>query len=302
MRFFKSSLLKSISQSTLFRHSRHQNTAWKEWRPSLDHYHIPGLKPSLSEKFVPQSFTKGTQNFVHSNPPHTYLQQLLKSFLTSYLGYSHINASATLGMYKMFVLDADITSSLLRDDFSNGPRGTLLDVGAGDGAVTSELSEMFEYVCATEASSACYQSLLQNPCIDEAFFCADLSALIKKGKKFDVVTLFNVLDRCNKPTSLLRETRHCMAENGKLLVAMVYPFKPFVVEKDLLKQHPDEDIFSSKTVPDSFADFCHHAVENVFLPNGFELDGFTRVPYICMSNESDETPFVCLNCAIFCLR
>ena len=293
-------LLRSIAQSKLFKQSRAGNNAWQDWRPDSHHYRFDGGKKSFREKFVQSSFTEGSRNFVRSNPPHTYLQHSLKSILTSHLGYSHINASATLGMYKMFVLDTEIASSLLSEERN----GSLLDVGAGDGAVTSELSEMFDNVSATEASSACYENLLQNPSIDEAFFCSDLSNFVDNGQTFDVITLFNVLDRCNKPLSLLQESRQCMADGGKVLVAMAYPFKPFVVEKELLKQHPDEVIFPEDTDTDSFESFCDYAIEHIFLPTGFELDSFTRVPYICVSNESEEgfAPFVCLDCAIFCLR
>lgn len=52
---------------------------------------------------------------------------------------------------------------------------------------------------------------------------------MKVDFKFDVIACLNLLDRCDKPLTLLsdiKETLH--PETGRLIVAVVLPFRPLV--------------------------------------------------------------------------
>ena len=47
--------------------------------------------------------------------------------------------------------------------------------------------------------------------------------------KFDVVACLNLLDRCDKPLTILSDIKHTLQPvTGRLLVAVVLPFKPCV--------------------------------------------------------------------------
>ena len=47
--------------------------------------------------------------------------------------------------------------------------------------------------------------------------------------KFDVVACLNLLDRCDKPLTVLTDIKHTLQPvTGRLLVAVVLPFKPCV--------------------------------------------------------------------------
>ena len=47
--------------------------------------------------------------------------------------------------------------------------------------------------------------------------------------KFDVITCLNLLDRCDKPLTLLSDIRRTLRPvTGQLIVAVVLPFKPCV--------------------------------------------------------------------------
>lgn len=56
--------------------------------------------------------------------------------------------------------------------------------------------------------------------------CAEL-----KGKEniFQMVTCFNVLDRCDKPISLLRSIYRLVQKNGLVMIAVVLPFLPYLL-------------------------------------------------------------------------
>jgi hypothetical protein len=297
-------MLRRLAHSRFFKAPQRQ-TSWAEWEPQGYHYrlNVPG------KSFIPSSFGQGAKKFVRCHPPHTFLQRGLKDLLTSFLGYTHVDASAALNFHKMFVLDKTMAASLLKVDSHKRTTRSYLDVGAGDGAVTSEMASLFSHVTATEASEACHHTLSKNPMIDRAYLTTNLSSLVEGKHRFDVVSLFNVLDRCNKPKSLLAEACECLKlDGGKMIVAMVYPYRPFVVENKLLKQEPEERIFPTAALGEeplhdsTFEAFCEAVLTGFFQPAGLSLYSYTRVPYMCQNNDDMGTPFSCLDCAIFVLE
>ena len=63
----------------------------------------------------------------------------------------------------------------------------------------------------------------------------DESEWMNVGFKFDVVACLNLLDRCDKPLTLLNDVKHTLQPiTGRLLVAVVLPFKPCVESGDLI--------------------------------------------------------------------
>ena len=45
---------------------------------------------------------------------------------------------------------------------------------------------------------------------------------------YDVITCLNVLDRCDRPLTLLRQMRRALRPGGLLVVALVLPLAPYV--------------------------------------------------------------------------
>jgi SAM-dependent methyltransferase len=136
--------------------------------------------------------------------------------------------------------------------------------------------------------------------------------------KFDVISCLNLLDRCDKPFTLLKQIKNALVHNGLLVVALVLPFNPYVeYNKDNkpLENLLDADSFSSENLlanlynnknvtvqqgqctknNDSLNFACNkktnkinyqisYLIENVFRPLGFEIIKFSRVPYLCEGN------------------
>lgn len=63
-----------------------------------------------------------------------------------------------------------------------------------------------------------------------AFCCRllDVETWTGAGIKFDVITCLNLLDRCDRPLSLLHELKASLSPGGRVVVALVLPFSPYV--------------------------------------------------------------------------
>ena len=91
------------------------------------------------------------------------------------------------------------------------------------------------------------------------------------GREFDTVACLNVLDRCSHPKGLLKTMRSLMKPStGKLLLAVVFPFRPFVEVGwggKLVK--PEEDLGMDPEA--GWESSVNQMVEQVLQPAGFEV-------------------------------
>jgi 2-polyprenyl-3-methyl-5-hydroxy-6-metoxy-1,4-benzoquinol methylase len=285
--------------------SKGHRTKQKLWKPETSNYeYIINSKThenNNSKKFVQSFFTEEGEKFIKSNQPHTAMQQMIKDFLTGVCGMRHVDAASLLQINKMFVFDHLTLLNLLQPSNSKNTCAfdTVLDIGAGDGYVTeTAYKKTFKNIEVTEASAGCIESLSNNPSIHHVHFETNLTKFINEKKKFNLISMLNVLDRCDKPISLLRDAHRCLDEKeGRLIVALTYPHRPFVVENKLLKPEQAEK-FDKLDLQSTFSDFIDKSIEHFNL-NKFEVDTFTRVPYICVGSSSSDNPYSCLSCALF---
>lgn len=54
-------------------------------------------------------------------------------------------------------------------------------------------------------------------------------------RRYDMISCLNVLDRCDKPVSLLRQIKAALKPNAKAIIAIVLPFKPYVETGENIK-------------------------------------------------------------------
>jgi 2-polyprenyl-3-methyl-5-hydroxy-6-metoxy-1,4-benzoquinol methylase len=73
--------------------------------------------------------------------------------------------------------------------------GSVLDIGAGAGGTTVQMQDIFHEVTAIDASFwNCWR--MRKRGIHNVFHALDLKDVVQQDKKYDVVSLMNVLDRC----------------------------------------------------------------------------------------------------------
>jgi SAM-dependent methyltransferase len=165
-------------------------------------------------------------------------------------------------------------------------------VGAGRGDATSELAPLFSQVTVTETSKPMARRLrkLGFECI-EGDIC-DRSDLVRQ---FDVVSLLNVLDRCDRPMSLLAKARQALKPGGLMLIALVLPYKPFVYDRGQPRAPMERLAITSHRFEIAAAEF----VTMCLLPLGIEVLTVSRCPYLSGGDaqaplyELDDLVLVC---------
>eukprot|EP00927_Polykrikos_kofoidii_P036369 TRINITY_DN30708_c0_g1_i1.p1 TRINITY_DN30708_c0_g1~~TRINITY_DN30708_c0_g1_i1.p1 ORF type:complete len:335 (-),score=37.93 TRINITY_DN30708_c0_g1_i1:16-1020(-) len=267
----------------------------------------PGALPrEMAERFVPLERDVESTDFLREAFATSCLKHFLKGSLAGllrrWMSLSLTDANAVVGRADMFVLSSDHAAKLLGP---GRPGGLLLDVGAGSGCVTARLASLFDSVIAVESSGPMVRRLRKRGFA--AHHGHDLAGLegtaarcgIKMGSMgtVDCVALLNVLDRCEKPLSLLHELRSQLRPaSGRLLLAVVLPFRPFV-ERGNGKVAPAERLPLPRN-----GDWEESAAllwETVLRPAGFKLEAVARVPYICQGDNRNAA--YVLDDAIFVL-
>lgn len=188
----------------------------------------------LLGKFLRLGPDKHTKSFIaecHDEYRSKFLTSVKYLFLkpTLSLLYSHTDLNGLLGVGQMSILSTNQLGLLFKNELlqSNGKLGHLLDVGAGCGRITSLLAPLFTSVTATEVSPVMVKHLARRGFT--ALQCGDLrdSALGTDG--FDVISILNVIDRCDTPVTLLREaTKRLRDRTSCILLATPLPLNPSV--------------------------------------------------------------------------
>ena len=241
--------------------------------------------------------------------------------------FAKTDVNGFLGRGSMFVLSTAHAKKLLH----LSSKSSLLDIGAGgtqltrsatthfnttttttttDGNVTQNLSTLFRRVVTTEVSLPMCKRLRNRgwECIQ-----TDLPSRTNiNHETFDVVSLLNVLDRCDRPRTLLQRIRELLKPQGRLLLAVVLPFCPFV-ESGVKKLQPRELLplrgglcpcslppIASKRYP-TFETCVSHMIQDVLVPAGYDVESVSRVPYLCKGGRY-SAPYYVLQDAIFVLK
>lgn len=199
----------------------------------------------------------------------TWLHRALRGLLSDF------DINGLLGTYPMHVLSTEQWSELLEPALSErrppGPT-KLLDVGAGRGDVTATLAPLFDKVVVTETSRTMARRLKKAGyhCLDGDLAAMDLS------ERFSAVSLLNVLDRCDRPLSLLGAARSVLETDGLLIIALVLPYHPFVYDSGVPRSPMERLPIRSETFEEAAVEFVSLAL----LALGLELVCVSRAPYL----------------------
>ncbi|XP_046440293.1 protein-L-histidine N-pros-methyltransferase-like isoform X2 [Daphnia pulex] len=257
---------------------------------------VEALEPEAAELFLQLDWADAeTQVFLErcqerSDAVFTQLFHLVaRTLLAPFVSQTSINGILRRG--SMFVISDRQFRRLfhLADDYR---AERMLDLGAGDGATTALLSGMFDNVHVTEMSWPMKRILAAR-----GFAVEDVEGWNQRRDGYDVICALNLLDRCSRPLTLLEQMRGALKPNGLVLVALAWPFRPYV-EFSSNGDHQPEQVLDVRG--QSLEDQATSMMDNVLKPVGFRVVSWSRLPYLC---EGDlERTFYHLNDMIFALK
>ncbi|XP_056636525.1 protein-L-histidine N-pros-methyltransferase isoform X1 [Diorhabda sublineata] len=254
---------------------------------------LSSLPSSLSRTFVQLDPDQDTIHFLEQSEKKSewvftqLWHSVVKLFLSWFLTQTSINGWLQRG--SMFVLSESQLRKLLKVD-KDWRSGTLIDLGAGDGEVTAHIAPLFDKIYATEVSNT-MKTLLKN----RGYELLEIDEW-HLNNKYDFISCLNVIDRCDTPFQLLTNIHSALKPDGRVLLAVVLPFSAYV-ESGSADHKPRELIRVNGT---NFEDQVKSFVENVFTPTNFEVESWSRVPYLC---EGDlQQSYYWLDDAVFVLK
>lgn len=242
------------------------------------------LPPRWRERFEPlppDPFVEGFARGAHARP-HGPVRGALRAVLRRAL--SDFDADGLLGTHPMALFGPRSWEALV------GGGGRLLDVGAGSGDVTVHARGLFDQIVTTELSGPMARRLRRRGLVCHR---VDLAVEPLPGEApFDVVSVLDVLDRCDRPRSLLRAARALLAPGGRLLLSVPLPVRPHV-DVGGVTVDPDEPLAGhGATWEEALVDLLEGTVE----PCGLSVVRLARAPYL--SRGSTAAPLHVLDAAV----
>uniref|UniRef100_A0A1I7YX74 Methyltransferase-like protein 9 n=1 Tax=Steinernema glaseri TaxID=37863 RepID=A0A1I7YX74_9BILA len=257
------------------------------------------LSAEVASKFYMSFFDTASEQFLgYSTAVSNSLclqmyYALASTFLSIFMTKTNINGFLNRG--GMFLFSREQMKDFLDipDDWIKADK-MILDLGAGDGGVTSVLNEFYAKVHVTEMSKVMQWRLQQ-----KGFTVIPADTWANTHHKYNLVTALNLLDRHFNPSLLLSELHKKTTEsNCLLMIAVVLPVRQYVEFNPSSRSTRADSAIGVKGR--TFEEHANSLVKDVFEPAGFELVRWTRVPYLC---EGDiNRAFYKLDDAVFLLR
>ncbi|XP_050395622.1 protein-L-histidine N-pros-methyltransferase isoform X2 [Patella vulgata] len=288
-RRFRSPLARTVYYK-LLDDQRHREDTHPYWY----RFEVDKIPEELKDKFMPCHQDTETSLFLencYEKSDYIFTQlyfSMARSVLSWFMSPTSINGWLDRG--SMFIFSQNQIKDLLNitDDWR---AENFLDLGAGDGKITQKLSHLFNQVYATEASNVMIKRLKERN-----FSVLDIDAWDNGNITYDLIGCLNLLDRCDKPISILHSIKKSLRKGGgRALVAVVLPFSSYV-EEGSSDHQPTEKIHVEGS---SFEEQATSLIKHVFEPAGFNVDKFTRVPYLCEGDMGKS--FYVLDDALFVL-
>lgn len=234
---------------------------------------LDALPEELARRFVPLSLDDETRQFVDEAQRlrHGAWRSVAHRLLGRFM--SDFDVNGLLGTYPLFLLSSAQWKALLGD----AARGHLLDVGAGSGGVTEKLAPLFDDVTATETSRPMVRRLRAR------FRALPLDVTVEDPPEpaYDVVACLNVIDRCERPATLLARLAALVGEGGHLVLSTPLPFDPFVYRGGRTAEPEEALTIKGKRFEPSLCAL----VTNVLEPLGLTVVRFARAPYLSCGDE-----------------
>ncbi len=153
---------------------------------------------------------------------------------------------------------------------------TLLDIWSGSGCITREFESFVDTISYQEPSTS-FQKIL-----NRRGYRRDTD---NAKTKYDIITLFNILDVCDNPQELVGKTIQKLHKEWVILISLPFPIwikswdNTHILETNTLAQAQDWDFESS--VSSFYTDFLQK--------HNLRVTYFSRLPYIVSLPESKKT-------------
>lgn len=234
------------------------------------------LGPLLLNTFLKLNCDDETQAFLNNCTDKAdwvftqVFHALASTFLAFFMTKTSING--LLGRGSMFVFSHRQFEQLIGIN-SSWRADHLLDIGAGDGKITEIMATYFNHVSVTEASP-----MMRRVLAKKRFMLLDVDNWHSGDVQYDLISCLNVLDRCDRPLTMLKQMKSKLKpDTGILVIAIVIPFQVYV-EFGSNGTVPMENV---PIVGDSFEEQVSCIYRDLFIPAGLEIAHWTRLPYLC---------------------
>ncbi|HEY3665077.1 MAG TPA: methyltransferase [Polyangiaceae bacterium] len=236
---------------------------------------VSALSPRLRACFIELEADAATDAFLAAaaRGRHDWLRTRLHRMLRFFV--SDFDANGMLDMYPLHVASPDQWRAVL-----GGQRAKrLLDVGAGYGGVTRTLLPFAEQAAATELSAPMARSVRRMgvPC-----HRLDITEEDVPGAPFDLVSCLNVLDRTARPRRMLRRLVELLEPGGRLLIALVLPYRPFYYVGSDTPEPLERLACAAPTWEAAVSQLVEHELE----PLGLRLLTLARAPYLSFGDTA----------------
>ncbi|VIO88064.1 Uncharacterized protein BM_BM14758 [Brugia malayi] len=216
----------------------------------------------------------------------------LTSFLSMVLTKTSINGVLGRGGMHLFSLSQlqeflDVSAEWVSHDKE------LLDLGAGDGQITTIMAQLYRTVSVTEASKIMEWRLKQR-----GFKVVPMNMWYQYGT-YHLVSALNLLDRHYNPSLLLAQLYSVtLRSESLLLLTVVLPLHQYVEFHPTSRANRPDVKIAIKG--ETFEEQAGSLVADILEPAGFELLKWGKLPYL---SEGDfRRPFYHLDDAVFLLK
>lgn len=239
----------------------------------------------LASKFVQFACDEETDQFIDMcyQKSDWFMTHLYHSIARSVLGFFMTSTSINglLGRGSMFVFSRDQFIKLYFGDLSSKSDDQLtsirdkclLDIGAGDGKVTNVMAEYFDKVYATEISPVMRKILSK-----KGYKVLNVDTWHTENITYDLISCLNILDRCDRPLTLLDQLVDKLKPGGHILIALVFPISQYVETSDSGDHKPRESLsVTGTTLEEQVASFYKEVLQT----RSLEIVRWSRLPYLC---------------------
>jgi SAM-dependent methyltransferase len=206
--------------------------------------------------------------------PYPELKMLLYPILQRYIPLFTLDA--LLGVYPLYILGPNMWQRIVPKEKHGG---SLLDIGAGQGFVTMNAKPIFKKIVTTETSIGVAIRLWFRGFVCKLRDVARFPRMFRP-KSFDVVSILNVIDRSDRPISLLENARNFLKDDGYMIIATPLPIHQVVWTT---KANPVQEHFNL-SFNSSFEESLNELCEKVLIPHGLVPTMIGKLPYISKPN------------------